>query len=104
MSANGKRKPSFLTRDEEDEDDASGGSGGGGRGGVDSGGDCQSPIDSLEKDLADDDDFLIDLKVSEQYGDRSMSTIPNTHCCPGRQAHSKCNSFLPAGHYYIPTA
>ena len=54
MSANGKRKPSFLNQDEEEED-----SGGGGEGeGV-----LQSPIDSLGKDLVDDDDFPIDLKV-----------------------------------------
>ena len=56
MSANGKRKPSFLNQDEEEEEDTGGGEG-------DHAGALQSPIDSLGKDLVDDDDFPIDLKV-----------------------------------------
>ena len=63
MSANGKRKPSFLSQDEEEEEEDSGG-GGGAEG--DYAGSLQSPIDSLGKDLVDDDDFPIDLKVSRE--------------------------------------
>ena len=55
MSANGKRKPSFLSQDEEEEEDAGGGGGEG---------DNACGLDSLGKDLVDDDDFPIDLKVS----------------------------------------
>ena len=61
MSANGKRKPSFLSQDEEEEEDSGGGGGAEG----DHAGSLQSPIDSLGKDLVDDDDFPIDLKVGE---------------------------------------
>ena len=66
MSANGKRKPSFLSQDEEEED-----TGGGGGGEGDHAGALQSPIDSLGRDLVDDDDFPIDLKVGIEVG---MST------------------------------
>ena len=57
MSANGKRKPSFLSQDEEEEEDTGGGGGG-------EGDHAGLSLDSLGKDLVDDDDFPIDLKVS----------------------------------------
>ena len=61
MSANGKRKPSFLSvQDEEEEEEGEDTGGGGGNDHRGGGGD----IDSLGlKDLADDDEFPIDLKV-----------------------------------------
>ena len=60
MSANGKRKPSFLSQDEEEDAEDTGGGGGGGEG------DNACGLDSLGKDLVDDDDFPIDLKVGEE--------------------------------------
>ena len=85
MSANGKRKPSFLSQDEEEEDDAGGGGGGRDHGG---GVGKASPIDSLGKDLADDDEFPIDLKVetntqkSQQQRETFRDVLSLANCNP----------------------
>ena len=78
MSANGKRKPSFLSQDEEEEEDAGGGG---------AEGDNACGLDSLGKDLVDDDDFPIDLKVGGEVGVSLLKTNTAIHIQGGSSGH-----------------